>query len=301
MWPRTKKNKKYGMGCSSNMTPSQTLLPVSIEIEEKSGDLSTSCYTYLLHRLCYTDSCYTDCALQMGHLLQRFFSPTSGRHLGLLKDIFTTFWEIPPVIFFNKQKTLVRVWPKNTSFSKNSWRLLRRKTQLVSQWIQWAQHDVGAKVRRNTVGWISRKGTMWGVASCQQHQSENPKIFPRNFWKCYLERVGRLITPVQTCQHEKGSLAGYWRMIAAFLAEISQKVSPQRAGNLFGHRVLGNNPPSPLQPAFKMVIFGISWALIRLLSTFQSTQAIKFPSDSVLKLNIANYVWILEGNLFWIS
>ena len=47
------------MGCSSNMTPSQTLLPVSIEIEEKSGDLSTSCYTD-----CATQICYTDCATQ---------------------------------------------------------------------------------------------------------------------------------------------------------------------------------------------------------------------------------------------
>ena len=92
----------------------------------------------------------------------------------------------------------------------------------------------------------------------------------------------------------------------SFSCLLSQKVSPQRAGNLFGHRV----QPAPLTPVitsllsprdhldfnlFKMVQRAIIWALIRLPSTFQSTQAIKFPSDSVLKLNIANYVWILEG------
>ena len=60
MWPRTKKKKKYGMGCSSNMTPSQTLLPVSIEIEEKSGDLSTSCYTDCASQICYTDGRHWD-------------------------------------------------------------------------------------------------------------------------------------------------------------------------------------------------------------------------------------------------
>ena len=119
--------------------------------------------------------------------------------------------------------------------------------------------------------------------------------------KCFVRRkkVSRLITPVQTCQHEKGSLAGYWRMIAAFLA-FSHKKFRHKGREIclatgcwvITHLLFFN------LSAFKMVIFGISWALIRLLSTFQSTQAIKFPSDSVLKLNIANYVWILEGSLF---
>ena len=60
------------MGCSSNMTPSQTLLPVPIEMVEKSGDLSTSCYTDCASQICYTDllhySCFTDCATQMGDI-----------------------------------------------------------------------------------------------------------------------------------------------------------------------------------------------------------------------------------------
>ena len=161
------------------------------------------------------------------------------------------------------------------------------------------------------VGRISRKGTMCcnvGSGFRRQPQSGNPKKISENIlWKYYLERVSRLITPVQTCQHEKGSLAGYWRMIAAFLARIWQKVSPQRAGNLFGHRV----QPAPLTPVitsllslrdrldfnlFKMVQRAIIWALIRLPSTFQSTQAIKFPSGSVLNIANLHFMSDIERN-----
>ena len=74
--------------------------------------------------------------------------------------------------------------------------------------------------------------------------------------------------------------------------QAAQKVSPQRAGNLFGHRpppaLTSNNllilPPGlsvGLRNCPKLLYSGIIWALIRLPSTFQSTQAIKFPSASV--------------------
>ena len=73
--------------------------------------------------------------------------------------------------------------------------------------------------------------------------------------------------------------------------QAAQKVSPQRAGNLFGHRpppaLTSNNlilPPRlsvGLRICPKLLYPGIIWALIRLPSTFQSTQAIKFPSASV--------------------
>ena len=74
--------------------------------------------------------------------------------------------------------------------------------------------------------------------------------------------------------------------------QAAQKVSPQRAGNLFGHRpppaLTSNNllilPPGlsvGLRNCPKLLYPGIIWALIRLPSTFQSTQAIKLPSASV--------------------
>ena len=93
----------------------------------------------------------------------------------------------------------------------------------------------------------------------------------------------------------------------SFSCLLSQKVSPQRAGNLFGHRV----QPAPLTPVitsllslrdrldfnlFKMVQRAIIWALIRLPSTFQSTQAIKFPSGSVLNIANLHFMSDIERN-----
>ena len=87
--------------------------------------------------------------------------------------------------------------------------------------------------------------------------------------------------------------------------QAAQKVSPQRAGNLFGHRpppaLTSNNllilPPRlsvGLRNCPKLLYPGIIWALIRLPSTFQSTQAIKFPSASVPNISKFDFIPKLE-------
>ena len=60
----------------------------------------------------------------------------------------------------------------------------------------------------------------WHIMSCTHKNRKTTRVRGNIF---YGNQVSGLITPAQTCQHEKGSPAGYWRMIAAFLATKQHK------------------------------------------------------------------------------
>ena len=61
----------------------------------------------------------------------------------------------------------------------------------------------------------------WQIRSCTHKNRKTIRECVETYF--YGKQVSGLITPAQTCQHEKGSLAGYWRMIAAFLATKQHK------------------------------------------------------------------------------
>ena len=84
----------------------------------------------------------------------------------------------------------------------------------------WMRFSISGKLKGGTFARFG-KIVFWQITSCTHKNRKTIRECVETYF--YGKQVSGLITPAQTCQHEKGSLAGYWRMIAAFLATKQHK------------------------------------------------------------------------------